>query len=135
MKALFILLSLIAFQALADSNLSGEEEFSTAGQTVRARYEDEGWKVNGSAGASHGEKAVRIVYEFENSNAEINFALFLKASDKCIELGKVFEEEVEPYKKDFHISTNRYISETSINRKNEGKISQRCLLQFDMKAK
>ncbi len=126
MRALFLLLSMfMSVQVFADSNLSGEEEFEVAGQVVKARFEDEGWRVNGTDGISKGEKAVLMIYEFEKASAEVNFEVFMKASDKCIEFGKVLDTEVEPYKKDFHISTNRFIAESSINRKNEGRISQR----------
>lgn len=135
MKALFILLSLISFKAFADSSLSGKEEFEVAGQSVKAKYTDEAWRVTGTPGFSQGEKAVLIVYTFEKSNDEINYELSLKASDKCIEFGKVLEEEVEPLRKDYSVSTNRFIAETSINRINDGRISQRCLLQFEMKPK
>lgn len=135
MKALFILLSLISFQAFANFNLSGKEEFEIAGQRVNAKYTDEAWTIRGEPGFSQGEKAVLIVYTFESSNDEINHELSLRASDKCIEFGKVLEEEVGPLRKDYSVSTNRFIAETSINRMNDGRISQRCLLQFEMKPK
>ena len=135
MKALLILLSLVSTHVFANSNLSGKEEFEVAGQLVKATYTDEAWRVRGEPGISQGEKAVLIVYTFEKSNDEINYELSLKASDKCIEFGKVLEEEVEPLRKDYSISTNRFIAETSINRMNDGRISQRCLLQFEMRPK
>jgi hypothetical protein len=135
MKALFILLALASFQAFADSNLSGSEEFMAAGQLVKAKYTDEAWRMEGSEGVSIGEKAILIVYRFENASDEINHELSLKASDKCIELGRSLEDEVEHLRKDYDITTNRFIAETSINRMNRDMISQRCLLQFQMKVK